>query len=146
MVKPWTHAAAAAEKKKVATNRQTIQPMAPLKYRFLDDLPAELRIQIYEYTLIAEEEKVTITRETFAQPSLLQTCKQIRSEASPVYYLGHIFSLWVENYDAALIVAFCRQAGENWSYREMRISVGLLGASSSWVNLVEWCEHFYNRD
>lgn len=47
-------------------------------------LPAELRLQIYEYTSAADIEDAIHTK-IVKKPSLLQTCKAIRVEASSTY-------------------------------------------------------------
>jgi len=69
-------------------------PATPSGYRILDLLP-ELRNQIYELALI--EPTGTINLNEYPSllhtqiPSLLQSCHQIRSEASSIYHGSHSF-------------------------------------------------------
>lgn len=64
------------------------------------DLPPELRTMIYEFTLL-EEKNIEIgnaashppVQQTWRAPSLLQTCRQVRNEASAIYYSRNIFNM-----------------------------------------------------
>ncbi|KAI5368062.1 hypothetical protein Slin15195_G031960 [Septoria linicola] len=62
--------------------------------RFLE-LPAELRIVIYELVLLQDDSvDITATMEGshFRDPPLLRTCCQISLEATPIYYSHNTFS------------------------------------------------------
>ena len=50
------------------------------------ELPAELRNTIYAYTLIDGELCTSIAENEYSEPGLLQTCRQIRGEASPIFH------------------------------------------------------------
>ena len=52
-------------------------------------LPAELRVHIYGLVLIAETPQPI--NWSWIAPSLLRTCRQLRNEASPVYYANNSF-------------------------------------------------------
>lgn len=59
----------------------------------LSRLPTELRNEIYHLALI-EENPVLInsdTRRVWRAPALLQTCRQLRAEASPVFLGNNAF-------------------------------------------------------
>lgn len=64
----------------------------------LGALPAELRIRIYEY-ILAQQTRIDVTRtmglwgqaSIWKSPALLQTCRQLRSEASDIYYGENTF-------------------------------------------------------
>ena len=82
--------------------------MAP---RALLALPPELRNVIYEHTLISDEPiqiHRTHSAETITPTSphpLLHVCRQIRNEASPIYYSGNIFQIriwWAQNAEEVL--------------------------------------------
>lgn len=80
-----------------------------LKQCHLLELAAELRNRIYEYALV-EDDDVEIRPETFAQPGLLLTCRKIRAEALPIYFLDNVFKFNIRKFEASLLVAFCGQA------------------------------------
>lgn len=63
----------------------------------LSTLPPELRAAIYELSLISDE-PIPIRSGlrvgdigSWTMPSLLQSCRQIRQEASPIYFKANIF-------------------------------------------------------
>ncbi|KAK4890306.1 hypothetical protein LTR27_010949 [Elasticomyces elasticus] len=72
-------------------------------------LPPELRNRIWEHT-VSREPHVTIDKETWRQPPLLRTCKQIRQEAAPMYYGLNKFSIVVTDLDFKTDIRFCRSA------------------------------------
>jgi hypothetical protein len=62
----------------------TIPPAAP--YGTPSLLPAELRNAIFEMVLIEEDSKITFS-DSLRSPGLVGTCRTIRVESLPVYYL-----------------------------------------------------------
>lgn len=58
----------------------------------LQSLPAELRNRIYRETF-NHDEPVTITSNHFPEPALLRVCKQLRNEASPIFYGERTFKV-----------------------------------------------------
>jgi hypothetical protein len=83
----------------VATHLQTtatnLQPAATPDadtYCALLELPAEMRNKIYRYALI-NENCTTLTDSNCNQPALLRTCRQIRTEASILFYSQNKFQL-----------------------------------------------------
>jgi len=82
-----------------------------MAFRLLD-LPPELRLEIYEYSLLGLGEYDVISvfrvsdkpdRDPHTQPALLQVNRQIRTEASFVYYRDNVFEAWNgENIEAWL--------------------------------------------
>lgn len=77
-------------------------------------LPPELRNEIYHLTLI-EETPVrinTYNRRVWKPSSLLQTCRQIRTEASPVYFGCNAFVSAKQFYSVPLSLrSWCRMVG-----------------------------------
>lgn len=59
----------------------------------LSKIPAELRIEIYRLALVSKD-SITVNRSQIrGQRSLLQTCHQIREEASKIYYSENAFTI-----------------------------------------------------
>ncbi|KAK5704354.1 hypothetical protein LTR97_003372 [Elasticomyces elasticus] len=73
-------------------------------------LPPELRNRIWEHSLVSPEPPVRIDNETWRQPPLIRTCKQIRQEAAPMYYGLNKFSIIVTDLDFKTDIHFCRSA------------------------------------
>jgi len=81
------------------------------------DLPPELRNHIYEYLLLGGEDEAPVrvtdclleerglppiilqagSEEIWQPPAILQTCQQIRDEATPVYYTTNTFDVFVDS-------------------------------------------------
>ncbi|KAK5675284.1 hypothetical protein LTS10_012048 [Elasticomyces elasticus] len=66
-------------------------------------LPKELRLQIFEYTVI-EAFPIIVTATGPPQPALLQVCKQIREESLAMYYTCNGFVYDLMDYDMAQLV------------------------------------------
>ena len=67
-------------------------------------LPGELRNRIYRLCLVSEDH-IIVTTTTFPEPRLLKTCKEIREEASTIYYGENQFEAWIHRYDSSPIMA-----------------------------------------
>lgn len=117
------------------------------------NLPPELRNRIYEYCLKAEYQrgiykfagpwKIDVT-DGPKPPGFLFTCKQVREDASKIWYLGNELGLEIENYDAATLVAWeklCRQINETLGARPVTGMTVLLTAH--WKNLKQWCHYLW---
>ncbi|KAK5121497.1 hypothetical protein LTR85_005330 [Meristemomyces frigidus] len=53
------------------------------------ELPPELRTRIYELVLVSPDERLIMKDEP--SPALLRTCRQIRTDASSLYYAQNTF-------------------------------------------------------
>jgi hypothetical protein len=117
-------------------------------------LPAELRIQIYEYALYRddwddEDENDDYCRsrsniefnENFQQPPLLLTCRQVRSEAIEVFYTITNFLLYIDDCDPTQPIAFCRHLRlAGFSFSEAAISYQIcVSGDKDTRNLMKWC-------
>ncbi|KAF2771265.1 hypothetical protein EJ03DRAFT_334934 [Teratosphaeria nubilosa] len=109
-------------------------------------LPAELRNQIYRYTLL-EKDSIDINTLplTFPQtPGLLGACRQTREECLGIYYEENIFRFVINNYDASLYIKWCttfraqRRAETSFKIRG--------GGHAHWKNLLTWLEAYYRRN
>lgn len=69
--------------------------MSHIQQCLLLDLPPELRILIYEQILIIPGDicVTSLGYPFWTAPPLLQTCQQIRGEASPLYFATNIFQI-----------------------------------------------------
>ena len=94
---------------KMATNDTTKGTRENTPRCRLFELPAELRIRIYEDALI-EEEDVEVSPTKFAPPGLLSTNRQIRHETSRLYYNDNIFKIVADAYDTRLLKRSLKQA------------------------------------
>ncbi|KAF7193291.1 hypothetical protein HII31_05385 [Pseudocercospora fuligena] len=58
------------------------------------DLPAELRNEIYSHAIVRREPIMlpyAYQKKSFCEPALLNVCRWIRAEATPMYYASNIF-------------------------------------------------------
>ncbi|KAK3678000.1 translation initiation factor eIF-2B subunit alpha [Recurvomyces mirabilis] len=80
----------------VSTNDPTMATTPVFAKSRLLALPAELRQQIYEYSLVQSDEIVVrlAIRRYWRPPALLQTCREIRHEATPTYYADNTFYIY----------------------------------------------------
>lgn len=109
------------------------------------ELPAELRVRIYEDALL-QEDRVEITKRSFAQPGLLRTCRQIRHEASTIHYNKNKFSVWALGFDSGVLKRFCTQAAGFWdNYDLERMDVVLHNhrVQPSWGNVLKWMKAYH---
>ncbi|KAF2173706.1 hypothetical protein M409DRAFT_15980 [Zasmidium cellare ATCC 36951] len=112
-------------------------------------LSAELRNQIYRDVLVEKEQINIDTRgrpgmstNVFAQPGFLQTCLQIQSEASSIYYGENRFVVRVPNLDVSGLKAFCRRAvacGQS----KYHLKVYRCGRGMGWSNMIEWLQAYH---
>ncbi|KAK3643725.1 hypothetical protein LTR56_010030 [Elasticomyces elasticus] len=122
-------------------------------------LPKELRLKIFEYTVI-EAIPIIVTATGPPQPALLQVCQQIREESLAMYYTCNGFVYDLMDYNMAQLVpalnihtTYFRPPGpfEGWAteYRFQGRQVGFVGFEFSgvpnWQNLVEWMRISYDH-
>ncbi|KAK4613859.1 hypothetical protein CLAFUW4_08888 [Fulvia fulva] len=117
---------------------------------FLLDLAPELRNMIYELilcdssTALSPDSKprVLIDKDTITQPPLLQTCLQIRAEASGIYYFGNRFDVVCLGFDPTDMILLTRQA------KDITISVKVHDTQTApkWANVFKWLQAYYNNE
>ncbi|KAK4574639.1 translation initiation factor eIF-2B subunit alpha [Recurvomyces mirabilis] len=80
----------------VSTNDSTMATTPVLTNSRSLPLPAELRQQIYEHSLVQDDEIVVkvAVRRYWRPPALLQPCRVIRHEATPTYYTDSHFYIY----------------------------------------------------
>ena len=82
-------------------------PLAPQQECRLLSLAPEIRNRIYRYVLVEDEDSDIIIDSDHAlpaHPSLLHTCRQIRHEASEIYFAENVFVVRIHTYDARAFI------------------------------------------
>ena len=77
---------------------------------FPDKIPPELRNVIYHYLLPTDETFYHGYSDHVKPPPLLQVCRQIREEASAIYYAENEFVVFVRGFDSNKTFDLCQSA------------------------------------
>lgn len=102
------------------------------------DLPAELRNRIYFAALVSED-PIKVDRNNFGPPEILATNRQIRAEASAIYYCDNTFRIDCTNFDSKVLWAFIdRSAKYTLHLPAKELECAFTGEPTSWPNLLEW--------
>ncbi|KAF2167339.1 hypothetical protein M409DRAFT_22149 [Zasmidium cellare ATCC 36951] len=109
------------------------------KKNHLLGLPAELRNAIYGYALV-KQEPVKVYARTTQQPALLQVSRQMRDEASSIYYQDNEFELVVMDYNGAAFAPFYSIIKR----REYKVTQAVSSHRPDWKNLVAWMSAAYH--
>lgn len=86
------------------------------------------------------EESPIVVKPDLKQPSLLQTCRQIRHEAKPVWYAENDFHIFVEECDDSLVHAWSEHV-KNVGVQP-KVSMMLMGYVN-WNHLKAWCRRIW---
>lgn len=112
-------------------------------------LPAELRNMIYRQALIGPQPLMTDTI-AFQEPPLLLTCKEIRSEAAPLFFAENTFRVSTDEYKITAYLKW-RQVVMAAEKRKEACTAATLkhtetegSDSANWTNLVEWLRAVHN--
>lgn len=84
-----------------------------------------------------------IIKDTCAQPGLLQVCRQIRAEASAIYYQENRFYHDVIDLDPDVIINFWKHAKHFLTIHDDRTHLWLTPTRNSWANLLRWLKAFH---
>lgn len=109
-------------------------------------LPGELRNCIYRATFADPAVNVAVTSCVFPEPALLSVCKQIRAEASPIFYAERTFQVNNQNYDSTPSCAIKRK--KRLVLKEYNVemrSENIVTGHPSWPNLLIWFRRFHKR-
>ncbi|KAK5117159.1 hypothetical protein LTR85_008927 [Meristemomyces frigidus] len=101
-------------------------------------LPPELRDEIYRFALVEEKIVVDATRHT--TPGVLRTCRQIRKEASPIFYRENAFVVVAMDLRAPVPV----QHWFNHRVPDKRRTIKDRG-DMNWVNLKAWLQIYHEQ-
>lgn len=111
-------------------------------------MPAEVRNQIYRYTLVEvtdfedDDSWIVLDQSTAMQPALLRCCRQIREEAFSIYWEENAFWLVINDLKLA------PQTG-HWIWQHSRTGHPEPRADSTkmvWGNLLEWLHLHWQGD
>ena len=72
-------------------------------------LPAEIRNHVYALSLVLSE-RITVDKDNFTQPNLLRVCRQIREEASGIYYRQNKFSIIYQDLEPTVAINWYQHA------------------------------------
>ena len=129
-------------------SRQTVQQH--LESRLLE-LPAELRNDIYRFALVGDpEDKIKITPgmpNPPYEPALLRVSRQVRNEASSIYYQENHFRFDMPNFDASAYIKWVRAEPIVRSRLQVWFKLQVITSCDvAWENLVRWLEAIHNRE
>ncbi|KAK5677119.1 hypothetical protein LTS10_010308 [Elasticomyces elasticus] len=114
----------------------------------LFSLPAELRIQIYEYVLLDpnKERGVLVTPE-LKLPALHSVSRLVRHETTSIYYRGQTFTHEVWNCNADTMLAWCESGIKMGVYtvHDKWRSILTLRGQPNWTNLMRWCKERHEK-
>ncbi|KAK5739638.1 hypothetical protein LTR17_005122 [Elasticomyces elasticus] len=125
-----------AKKRKTARSKQTPTKVNSTTSSMLFELPAELRIIIWECALL--EDLDIIVNKHLRIPSLLRVSKQVREETTSIWYNGNTFTHLIPDCNSSLVATWiqhCRALG----FRQVR-DAALVTGHPDWPNLMKWCE------
>ena len=103
-------------------------------------LPAELRNTIYRYALL-EPDEIEVERQQHMQPALLRICRQVRSEASPMFYNENKFK--AVSTDLSAIAPATHWT--NTKVSDSNLDIFAYG-DMSWANLKSWLKRYHARE
>ncbi|USW57930.1 hypothetical protein Slin15195_G112490 [Septoria linicola] len=131
---------------------------------FLDELPKELRLQIYDEVLVElydwwrlalwkDGHEVDTTQvpirihRYWRQPALLLTCKQIRAEALPLYLERNTFIVDCHYHDPTALLKFYQNAKKHTKkYKELNIMIEMDRGTitdQDWQNVWWWLRMYF---
>lgn len=130
------------KRRKVTPHQQqdTVISAAPGDFKLLT-LPAEMCNAVYKLVLVDDEGCITVDKK-FMPPGFLQLTRQVRQEASAVYYKGNTFHHEVKNCDATLMLRF------DLACTPLDFSVTkqvVIKGKPHWVNLKAWCKVLFEQ-
>ncbi|KAK3663222.1 hypothetical protein LTR22_005880 [Elasticomyces elasticus] len=109
-------------------------------------LPPELRNAIYRYVLLGDARiDIGTAYGRPPQPGLLQADRQIRREATGIYYAENLFSFHIQDCDASVYIQWC-SSSERRRDSEMAFCAECFRSPLSLHNLLRWVKAWYDHD
>ena len=120
----------------------TVEEPSPLV-----ELPPELRNKVYRYVLLSEG-PVHVGATGFMEPPLLMTAKQIRQEASSIFYKENEFDVLIIDYDIKNCIKWDRKIKAGFRRGDFvgRVSYGgsiTYSSRRDWENLLGWMKAYH---
>ncbi|KAK5747386.1 hypothetical protein LTR17_000026 [Elasticomyces elasticus] len=116
-------------------------------------LPAELRVKIFELSLI-QSTTIKVDNSGLSVPSLLSVSIRVRNEAIYIYYSTNRFRISIHDCNVEPVAPFIRNLQKYFKvprdYQIRKPEVGLVKISlqgvPNWPNLMKWIRHSYDRE
>lgn len=105
----------------------------------LDKIPAEVRNQIWRDVLVTDT-FVLVNKDEPHQPALLRTCKQIREEATSIYFNENGFMLPMDGYDSTLGLQWCNFAVPHFKDGMAALDWEREAGTETWEDLKIWLQ------
>jgi hypothetical protein len=104
-----------------------------------------MRNEIYRLCLVNDEAEAQVTK-ALKTPQSLSTCRQIRNEASPIWYYENEFEIWLIDCDMALYQAYINKvvAPLEVNFDPKWVLTVRISGRYNWANLMEWCRSVWN--
>lgn len=112
-------------------------------------LPAELRNEIYRYTVI-DDSAIIIDVHGFREPHLFMACKEVRKEAAPIFYAENKFQIDIEDYGIAILHSFHNiilpavHRGEAHISVFRRFAIASTSTTPNWSNVLELLREYHS--
>lgn len=99
------------------------------------------------YTLCLAEDEIEITKQ-MKPPALLLTCRQVRSEAVPIWFGSNRFEIVIEACDSTLFRRFSQNLADSIIARTggQGSPVGISIERVNWANFVERCQAIWRKE
>ena len=101
------------------------------------DLPAELKLAIYEFALFDEDDPIEIDEE-LQEPPLLWVCREIRTAARKIWYAENSFRTTAFNLNLSLYHMWTEKLTALGISRQVRVGVI---PSCEWENVLASCRY-----
>ncbi|KAK4891702.1 hypothetical protein LTR27_009710 [Elasticomyces elasticus] len=114
----------------------------------LFSLPAELRIQIYEYVLLdPNKERGVLVTPQLTLPALHSVSRLVRHETTSIYYRGQTFTHEVWDCNADTMLAWCESGIKMGVYtvHDKWRSILTMRGEPNWTNLMRWCKERHEK-
>lgn len=105
-------------------------------------LPPELRLLIFEAALVEGEIKV---KAHTTPPALLATNRQIRDEASGIWYTQNSFHFRIDDCDASIAYKFFRRTAYERLCPSQTNFTFVIKGKPTWDNLLDWCRDAFDK-
>ncbi|SMR64200.1 unnamed protein product [Zymoseptoria tritici ST99CH_3D1] len=123
-----------------------VPPATTPQHSSLLELPKEIREEIYRLVVTQPDKWIDVHANGYARPALLQICKEIRSEAVPIFYSDtmHRFMMRTRDFDCSTVCLWRERSG-HLDRTEAMLRDANTNWSPHWKNLLDWLKKFHAR-